>query len=296
MITERDMDVLRAVAKYYVLSRAHIQRLHFPNDKTGRATRRRLQTLVSANLLNRTRTPVFNPNGGSPWPAYYPSRAGIECLADYYQDEQFLAACVRSPEPYHLHHLLAITETHLALDQAIAAQDAVRLEGWLNEFDVVNPQETTPERRYRLYTLLREHPRLICAPDAAFLLALGQLRKVFYLEQDRGTTGTRQVAARKTPGYAELAGRREHTRHFPQATVDSFTALLVTTTPRRRDALRKAMHEKPGAELWKFAAQTEVTFQSILCEPIFYPCQGDPVPLVKTSAISSSQHTQPTTT
>lgn len=292
MITERDTDILRSSARYYVMKRPQIQQLHFPDDMTGRATRRRLQVLVSAGFLNRTRAPLYNADGGSPWPAYYPSRAGLELLAEHFDDERFLGVSCRSPEPFHLHHFLAVTETHLALDQAIAAQSTVSLEGWLNEFDVVNPQETAPERRYRLYTLLKESPRLICVPDAAFLLEFGQFRKVFYLEQDRATTGVRQLAARKTPGYAELARRGWHVRHFPQATIDSFTVLLITPTARRRDALRKALAEKSGANLWKFAAQPDVTPDAFLFQPIFYPCVGDPVPLVRTPSI----HKQPTET
>lgn len=297
MITERDTDVLRSVAHYRVMKRPHIQRLHFPDDNTGRATRRRLQTLVSAGLLNRTRTPVFNPNGGSPWPAYFPSRAGIELLAEHFEDDRFLAVSVRSPEPYHLHHFLAITDTHITLDAAIARQSAVSLDHWHNEFDVVNPQENVPELRYRLYTLLRQTPRLICAPDAAFQLGVGPYRKAFYLEQDRGTTGTRQLVARKTPGYAELNLRRWHTRHFPEAIPDTFSVLLITTTPRRRDSLRRAMCEKDPEKLWKFAAETDLTAESILFDPIFYPCEGDPMPLVdRTFPIKETAQQQPTPT
>lgn len=294
MITERDIGILRAVARYSVLTRLQISRLCFPADNTGRATRRRLQVLVTAGLFNRTRSPLYNANGGSPWPAYYPSRAGLEFLAEHFGDDWFLAVSCRAPDPYHLHHFIAIAETHIALDQAIGAQSSVRLGGWLNEFDVVNHRESAPQRRYRLYTLLNESPRLVCAPDAAFVLELSRFRKVFYLEQDRATTGIRQLAARKTPGYAELARRGGHVRHFPQSTVDSFSVLLVTPTPRRRDALRKALSPKKGADLWKVAAQTDVTPESFLFQPVFYPCEGDPVPLVKAPAISLPTQKQPT--
>jgi len=295
MVTDRDIDVLRAVATYYVLARVDIQRLCFPNDRTGRATRRRLQALVTAGLLNRTPTPVFNPQGGTAWPAYFPSKRGLELLAEHLDDERFLAVPSRCPEPYHLLHWLAVTQTHIALDQAIARQKAVRCEGWLNEWDTVNPQEPQAERRYRLYTLLRENPRLVCVPDAAFLLQVGPHSKVFYLEQDRATVGIRQFVARKTPGYAALAKRGGHKRHFPQATVDSFSVLAVTTTARRRDALRKALRGKAGAELWKFASQADLTPAAFLHGPVFYPCEGDPVPLVKRGDQRDSCDSQQTT-
>jgi hypothetical protein len=283
MVTKRDIEILRAVAIYYVLSRVDIQRLCFPKDKTGRATRRRLQALVSAGLLNRTPTPVFNPQGGSAWPAYFPSRRGLELLAQELDDQRFLGVPSRRPEPYHLLHWLAVTQTHIAFDHAIARQDTVHCDGWLNEWDTVNPQESQGERRYRLYTLLRDHPRLVCVPDAAFLLAVGPHSKVFYLEQDRATIGIRQFVARKTPGYAALSKRNGHRRHFPQATVDSFSVLAITPTARRRDALRKALRGKAGADLWKFASQTDLTPETFLHNPVFFPCEGDPVPLVKKS-------------
>lgn len=292
MITNRDFAILCAVAKYYVLSRALIQRLCFPEDRTGRATRRRLQALVGAGLLNRTRAPVFNPQGGSAWPAYFPSRRGIELLAEHFENERFLAVPSRAPDPVHLLHWLAVSETHITLDQAIAMQQAVRLEEWFNEWDTLNPQECLPERRFRLYTLLRENPRLVCVPDAGFLLSIGPHRKVFYLEQDRATSGVRQVAASKTPGYAELLNRGGHLRHFPQATIPSFGVLAIVPTSPRREALRKAMAGKPGAELWRFAAQGDLTAQSFLHAPVFYPCHGDPAPLVKTSASSASSEAE----
>jgi len=293
MVTERDIEILRSVARYYVLSRVDVQRLCFSNDRTGRATRRRLQALVTMGLLNRTPTPVFNPQGGSAWPAYYPSRRGLEFLAEHLDDERFRAVSSRCPEPYHLLHWLAVTQTHISLDQAIARQSAVECHRWLNEWDTANPEESSPERRYTIYSLLQERPRLVCAPDAAFLLGVGPHRKVLYLEQDRATAGVRQFVARKTPGYAALAKRGGHRRHFPQATVDSFSVLAVTLTPRRRDALKKALRGKSGADLWKFASQTDLTPEAFLHDPVFYPCEGDPVPLVRRSDPPDSQEPPP---
>ena len=43
------------------------------------------------------------------------------------------------------------------------AVQAVTLGGWINEWDIVNKDESVPEKRFRLYALIRESPRLICA-------------------------------------------------------------------------------------------------------------------------------------
>jgi hypothetical protein len=169
----------------------------------------------------------------------------------------------------------------MTFDAAIAQQKDVTLDGWLNEWDVCNPTESKPERRFTLYTVLRDSPRLIAAPDAAFVLSTRGFRKIFYLEQDRGTSGVRQIAASKPPGYAELAARGWHKRHFPITNMESFTVLLVTTSSRRRDLLRKAFENKPGAEFWKFTTVEQMTPERTLFESVWYPCVGDPLSLVK---------------
>jgi hypothetical protein len=122
---------------------------------------------------------------------------------------------------------------------------------------------------------------LVCAPDAAFLLSLRGHRKVFYLEQDRATSGVQQIASSKTQGYAVMAERCLHRRHFPDATVDSFTVLMVAPNARRRDALRKAIDSKPGAHLWRFASVEELLPTALFSSPIFYPCAGEPAPLIR---------------
>jgi hypothetical protein len=285
MLTERDIAILRAVARYYVLSRGHIQRLCFPDDGNGRITRRRLQLLVTASLLNRTPAPVFNPNGGSPWPAYYPARRGLEVLAEFDDDERYLLTPTQSPQPHFLLHWLAVSETHLTLDSAIARQSAVTVDDWINEWDIVNKDESAPEKRFRLFTLLRESPRLVCAPDSAFLLSVAGHRKAFYLEQDRNTSGVRQIAASKTQGYAVMAHQKLHLRHFPTATVETFGVVMIAPTERRRDALRKAIADKPGATLWRFASATDLTPETFLHSSIFYPCVGERTALVKAPSV-----------
>jgi hypothetical protein len=281
VLTDRDFDILRTVVRYYVLNRQQIQRLCFPQDPNGRVTRRRLQALYVAKLLNRQPVEVCHPIAGPAAPVYYPSRKGCELLAEMHDDERFLTTPTQAPIPQHILHWLAIGETHITLDDAINAQIAVTLDGWLNEWDPCNKDESAPEKRYRLYTLIRESPRLVCAPDAAFLLTVNGHSKVFYLEQDRNTSGVRQIASSKTQGYAIMAQTQMHRRHYPTATVNSFSVLMVAPTSRRRDALRKAIHGKPGSDLWRFAAVPHLTSESFLHSPIFYPCVGDPLPLVK---------------
>jgi len=286
MITDRDLQVLLAVAQYYVLNRPQIQRLCFASDQTGRVTRRRLQTLVDQRLVNRHRAQVHYPGSAPAGSIYYPAKKGSQMLAEHTGDEQYLLTPDQCPQAHHVLHWLAISDTHIALNAAVSLQQEVSLDGWINEWDVVNKDESDPQRRFRLYKLLHENPRLICAPDAAFLLSTRGFSKVFYLEQDRGTTGARQVASRKIKGYAEMQAHGLHRDHFPQTNVNSFTVLCVAPNARRRDALRSAFSRMIGAELWKFAAAPEVSPERFLHEAIMYPAVGDPMPLVKSETSS----------
>lgn len=286
MITPRDLQILLALVRYFVLSRPQIQRLLFPDDTNGRSTRRRLQMLVDLELINRQHMLYTQPAGGSPASVYYPSRRGCELLFEEFADERFLLTPTSAPLPHHIQHWIAISETHLALDQAIAEQSDVQVDGWISEWDICNKEEVVPEKRYRLYTLIQENPKLICAPDAALLLTVGGYRKTYYLEQDRQTSGVFQVASSKTKGYAALAERNLHLRHFPHANVPGFTVLLVAPTPKRRDALKTAIKEKPGSHLWRFASATDLTPGSFLYEPIFHACDGTVSPLVKQRTIA----------
>lgn len=281
MITPRDIAVLVALSRYAVLSRPQIQRICFPTDEGGRVARRRLQYLVDEKLINRQQMLYCQPMGGTPASVYFPARLGNEFLANHFDDERYLASPVIPMVPHHIPHWIALADTHVAFDVAIEHQSEVAVEGWINEFDVVNKDESAPERRYTLYTLIQDSPRLVCNPDAAFLLSMGGHKKVFYIEQDRNTSGARQVADSKTKGYEAMNGMKLHRKHFPATTIDTFTVLLVTMSPKRRDTLREAFKDKPGASLWRFTTVDDLVPEKLLNEPIFYPCIGEPAALIK---------------
>jgi len=281
MITDRDILILAALVRYYVLNRHQIQRLVFPGDPNGRITRRRLQVLVDEHLINRQNVLYCHPSA-TPAPVYFPARKGCELLAEHFDDARYLLTPTAPPLPHHTFHWLAVSDTHIALDEALRNQEEVLIDGWINEWDVVNKDESRPEKRFQLYTLLEDRPRLVCVPDAAFLLSLKGSSKVFYLEQDRATSGALQIANSKTAGYAAMAERQLHRRHFPNATLDQFTVLMVAPSPKRRDSLRHAIRGKRGAGLWRFAASQDFLPTRLLGDPIYYTCDGDePKPLLR---------------
>lgn len=281
MLTDRDIAVLQALCRYFVLNRTQLQRLCFPGDETGRVTRRRLQYLVEGQLIHRCAAAMHPLAAGTPASVYYPARRGCEILAELTADDHFLLTPTQTPQPFQLLHWIAVSHFHLTLDVAVEAQEAVALEDFLNEWDVANKDEAAPEKRYRIYTLIQEQPRLVCAPDAAFVLAARGFKKVYYVEIDRNTSGVKRIAAQKTRGFAELAARALHRRHFPDTNIDPFGVLMIAPTPRRRDALAKAIADKPAAALWKFAAMGELTAESLLHAPVWHTCDSQVVALVR---------------
>ena len=88
-----------------------------------------------------------------------------------------------------LYHFVEVAETHIALDAAVKLRPDVIVSTWYGERSVLDAHAKEPEKHYRLYELVSDPvaPRVVCVPDAAFLLAKDGHRKIFYLEQDRDT-------------------------------------------------------------------------------------------------------------
>ncbi len=277
------ISILVAVARYYTLTRMQIEALALPEqDDGGRRMRKYLTSLRHDGLINQTEARVVFPErNGAPAPIYYPSRKGCELLAAELKDEGYLSVCTLCPNWQHLFHWIRIADFRILLDASVVLQPEVRAEHCLTEWSIANPEEREPHKRYSLFTLLQETPRLVCAPDASFVLRYRGFLKGVYVEIDRQTSGVNQIANSKTPGYAKLAELRL-ARHFPGVSPEvPFTVLHVSPTSGRRDLVAKAIREKPGARLWKFASWDELTPESVLHEAILRDTDLKPLPLVR---------------
>jgi Replication-relaxation len=273
----RLLSLLIALGNYETLTRARIQDVC--GEKNDRVMRKFLAQLVALGLIAKTRMEVVSSLGAGA-PVYYLTTKGAEYLAAEV-DPKYLHCTTTTPQWTTLIHTVQVEELHIALDRAIALQSMVGLGGWMNERRVVNPHETQPEKRYSLFTLLREKPRLVCNPDAAFLLKVGTYAKSYYVELDRASSSIQQITNSKPPGFAELLKQQAHKRHLP-TNMDTFSVLSVSPTPGRRDLLRSAMKSKVGADLWKFCTWNDfVAPERLLFEAIWFPCEGEPSPLVK---------------
>ncbi len=214
-VTSHDIQLLATLARYYVLTREQLQRICFPEHASGRTTRKRLCKLQRGGFLQKHRMPVAFPGTASAAPVYYLTRKGAELLASWFDDAAYLATNTRQPRGDRLNHWIATNETRLTIEAAIARQSAVGLARFINEWETCNKDDAA-KLHFSLHTQLSEQPPLSCSPDAGFLLTLGDTSKVYYLEQDLGTSSPKQIAARKTKGYEGLGEYPGASPAFPR--------------------------------------------------------------------------------
>jgi hypothetical protein len=281
-LSERQLNILKAVARHYLLTAAQIKRLVFAlgKDPDGRHTRRLLASLVGQRLLNKSQMEaVHSVNGGFNAPVYFPSRGGGEVLAAHTGDLKWLLTPTRAPVHQNIPHWLCLSDLRITIDAALAAQSLVEMPHFYNEFDVVNPDAGRPPAdRFRLYTLIPGPKKVCCVPDAAFLLRAGTACKAYYVEIERMNDPWH--SASKAQGYAGLAAHGLWRRHFPEA--PDFGVLVFAVNAGHREALRKAYGKKEGAQRYKFAALKDVTPETFLHGPVFHPAgDGLPVALVE---------------
>ena len=290
MLTQYHMAILKDVATKFVRSRPQIQRRCCPNDTNGRSTRRRIDQLVRMGYLKKTRMEVVNTHDGEgSMPCYSPTAKALEFLAAHTGNDWWLTLCCLTPNWQYLKHWLKVSDFKDLLELSEEARKDAIVGGWFGEWDVVNPEETVPHKRYLLNTLITEKPKLLCCPDAAFQVCFGGSKWVCYLEMDRETTGIRQLAASKSPGYAAMAEKGLHHRHF-ESDRDDFRILSVSYTPERRNLVMKAMKDKAGALLWRFASWTDLNPATVLYGPVWHQIDAKPGPLVKTAVIATAGH------
>jgi hypothetical protein len=279
-VTETDVRLLEAVARYYVLTREQIARLCQLKHASGRSTRKHLSKLLQGGYLQRHNVPVALPGSNGAAPVYYPTKAGAELLASWFDDARYVATMTRHPRADRLSHWIELNNTRIVIEQAIARQTEVKLENWISEYEIINKDATEPER-FTLQTTLREIPPLPCSPDTGFLLSMSGQSKVYYVERDRNTSSPHQIAARKTRGYAEMARQQYHLRHFPSATVPAFSVLFITTNVYRCNQLAKELRKRESPELWLMVDHHDLAPESFLFEPIILKSDGQRASLIQ---------------
>ena len=281
LIRERDLCVLVKLARHLLLTRPQISKLCYVDS--DRVARDRLSKMTRGGYVQRKRFRGQDSQGAATF-LYMLTKKGCRYLADHFDEQRYALKPTKLRQPLFTDHYLAVTGISILLQEwAILAQEKVQLMAWFNEEEIVNYGELDDTKHHRLYTQLRTEPRkLVCDPDAAFMLESGGHRAVFYVERERDRNSPRRVAAMKTPGYRELLVQQGHRRHFPDTTLERFTVLFICERKNHRDRLRLAFRDKPDPKRWRFASTKDLTAESFLYSPVWYLCDEDePRPLVR---------------
>ena len=268
-LTERDQPLLEYLARYYLLAPGHIHQLCY-SDAISRVARRRCQELCREGFIHRH--PKQDVTGRRP--VYYLADRGAEWLAHRHDDDRYLAKPVKLLcRGDHIDHALAVGQFLHALYGAVSRQSVCRLAECYHEYEPVNP--TAPEKAWkRMRTEFPDIPKLVCMPDAGFLLERGEHRAAYYLEWETGTTGFKNAARRKWKGYAELAAHSVHVEHFPATTWERFFVLVVCPDAQWRDRfirhLAAALPDglKSEANYWRTIAAEDVIPERLLFQPV----------------------------
>ena len=288
ILQERDIEVLSYLAQYFILTAAQLREMCFPDDTTGRVTRRRLTKMVHDGFVRRRQMQVVNPVTGAASPVYHLTAEGRIFLAGHFDDELLLQKPIEPSQPQHLFHYTAVSESHRLFNRAAAANPEVEVKLWVNEDEIVNPDEPEKKNRHLLRTAFEGDRNLVCLPDGAMVLQYKDQRAVLYLEQDRDTYFHDRVAARKSPGYRELLLRSGHKVHFPETTLPFFYVLFIAPNAKRRDQLRQAFRKKNEnhdiQKVYRFLAFDEALKSNLFFDPLCVCCHHDNrVPIVQQS-------------
>jgi hypothetical protein len=251
VLTARDLEILRLVQSFRLLTSEHIQALTGGSDQN---ILRRLQKLFHAGYLDRL-SPRLTPNGGSAKMIYAITNKGVATL----QKEGVLKevsttdlnAQNRGLHDFSIDHRLLIS--HIRATFMLACQGkqrcsnprvnastshATHLSGcqgnqnleflfWREGREIYDTIEVALPNTYA---------RLPVAPDGFFATRDAQGRTHYFVEADRGTMTLKRFT-QKLLAYAAYWKAKRHTEKFK---IKHFRVLTVTSSALRCENLTRA--------------------------------------------------------
>jgi len=250
-ITERDIEILKLVAKHRFLNSDHIRRLLGGSPKN---ITNRLKLLFDHGLLGRPECQYlrFRPDGGSNYLVYEISGKGAKLIANH--QSQSVACTIGQSRtvgyPY-LEHTLAIADFNVALNLA------TRVDANIGLIDVDELVDNLPVKThknpkpYRLHTPITHQGARISVgvePDYVFSLRLEKENQqaFFMVEIDRGTMPVERSNMHQTSILRKLLAYQaiwQSKIHQQQLCWHSFRVLFVTTSAERVTTMIKAVNK-----------------------------------------------------
>jgi hypothetical protein len=295
-LTDRDLDILRAVARYRFLDSGQIRQLIPGSEKN---IDRRLKGLFEHAYLDRPECQYdfYRPGGGSSPAVYALADKGARVLSHHDGLESgprvsWAQKNRKAGRPF-LEHTLAISEFAVGLSAAVAASPAVDLcdgPALLARLPATAREAAKPYRLSVPVVFKSSRHTIGIEPDYAFSLgfpAAGR-RAYFLVEIDRGTMPversdiTQSSMLRKFLAYGAMWRSKLHTQSFAWR---NFRVLVVTGNPERAENMRDVLQRHVGgggSPLFWFADAPALKMCNTL-EYIWIDGEGDEQRLMRRS-------------
>ena len=295
-LTNRDLDILRAVARYRFLNSGHIRRL-IPGSEKNLANR--LKGLFEHAYLDRPQCQYdfYRPGGGSSLAVYALADKGARLLTHhdgvYVGDRVSWAQKNKHVGRPFLEHTLAIADFAVAVSVDVAANPVVDHVDGPTLLARLPASTRALAKPYRLSVpvIFKSTRRTVgIEPDYVFSLgfpAAGR-RANFLVEIDRGTMPversdiTQSSMLRKFLSYSAVWRAKQHVSAFGWR---NFRVLVVTKTAERAEHMRGVLSRlsgNTGSALFWFADHQALMMGNTL-EHIWIDADGRERRLLPTS-------------
>jgi hypothetical protein len=282
ILTPRDLALLVELGEMGLMTAAMLTLRHFSGftdtDSAQRSFRRRMKRFLAHRIVSLECVPAA-AGGNRILQVYRLTQTGADLVAELTGTRPTRAGSSPTLNPVTVPHRLGIVSTRLAVDDA-HRRLALPLPAWLFEYDLApTTSPTAPnDQRFLLYESFRVgDKRHVCWPDAAVRIRLtGQTtyELLAYIEYDRSTESSRQIAAKSEP-YQLLVEQRRYERHWqPSLETPLVRVLFVARSEQRIKFLAEALRNTRGANLFRFATYRDAVPERILTEPVWQSVDG----------------------
>lgn len=268
-VTERDINIIKAVYSLGMLSSEHIEVLFFSSSTPGTRSRRsacqrRLQLLFHHRFLKRLVRRLIPGEGRAPF-VYTLDEAGAHLITNQLGIDRaaltFNHAEERTSNLF-LEHSLAINDFRVTLI-LLARKKGWQLTNWVSDtaFKSKAYQHRVPfyQRGARIVRVY---------PDGYFRLIFGEEKQAHYfLEVDRGTMSNARWQ-RKMEAYLSFRSSGLSKHHFA---THNFRVLTVTTSAKRLANLKRATEAVGGEFHFWFTTAEHISIYrpETLLEPVW---------------------------
>ncbi len=200
-IGEREINILKDLARYRYLTADQISRLHFPKGSQSYCNERlRFLFHKPYRLINREPLPI-EWGKGSPKLAYSLTKTGADLLKKngFYADYSYQKAYkLKNSGAVYKKHEIAINEFSIAVELAVKNYGG-RIEKQISETEFKDPGLLRQMKVFDLETGLD----IPIAPDWFFAVSFPESgrKALFFLEMDRGTMELKRFRFKKIRGY-----------------------------------------------------------------------------------------------